>query len=392
MDKVYEAYNLQASPKICLKDYFEEYGQLAEPYACYDADKSAEEKILQLMDIELSQSRLQLIAHYCSIDNLKLPVEDIYDEECKKGKCKDDKTLEKIVHNTQLETIKALKAYDTVLVNNYKHHNGIKIKYEKSNLDNTSEVTVTPGSDFLVYVRIYEPFKYSLRRRETYKQCLPLLRLKNIISIVGCQTLAELREKIMCISDLSISMEISENPNKLSTKMAKDVYKSGFFYIEDTFYNDTRDPNNINYSSVILKWAEARNIGPFKTAIMENTKIRSLCVRFGFPWVYQHQGCCEHLIVLSDARLVTKDDELAISSYPRIERIRPNKGKNCIMCGILNVRWITTEHDRIPHDTSYFCDRCFKSYNYIDGKKVGNFKAYRYPYIPELMLKKRSNT
>lgn len=65
MDKVYGAYNLQASSKICLKDYFEEYSQLVKPYVCDDKDKSTKEKILQLMDIELSQSTLRLIANYC---------------------------------------------------------------------------------------------------------------------------------------------------------------------------------------------------------------------------------------------------------------------------------------------------------------------------------------
>lgn len=86
------------------------------------------------------------------------------------------------------------------------------------------------------------------------------------------------------------------------------------------------------------------------------------------------------------------DDILTLSAYPKVERIRPACGKNCTMCGILNVHWIITEHDRIPHDISYFCNKCFKSYNYVDGKKVGNFKAYNYPCISELLpVKKCSN-
>jgi len=50
-----------------------------------------------------------------------------------------------------------------------------------------------------------------------------------------------------------------------------------------------------------LEWATARDIGPFKVATMD-AQIGSLYTKFGFPWVYQHQGCCEHLIVLTDAR------------------------------------------------------------------------------------------
>lgn len=64
-----------------------------------------------------------------------------------------------------------------------------------------------------------------------------------------------------------------------------------------------RNANNKDYSDIILKWAATRNrLGPFKTAKMEDVRVDTLCARFGFPWVYMHQGCCEHLIVLSDAR------------------------------------------------------------------------------------------
>lgn len=79
------------------------------------------------------------------------------------------------------------------------------------------------------------------------------------------------------------------------------MYQSGFFYIEDTFYNDTSVSTNIDYSNVILEWATAHGIGPFKVASMD-AQVNSLSTKFGFPWVYQHQGACEHLIVLTDAR------------------------------------------------------------------------------------------
>ena len=82
----------------------------------------------------------------------------------------------------------------------------------------------------------------------------------------------------------------------------QDVYKSGFIFIEDTFYNDFRHHSNLDYSHVIRKWADTHGLGPFKTALMEKTKFEDLTVRMGYPYVYQHQGNCEHLIVFSDAR------------------------------------------------------------------------------------------
>jgi len=74
--------------------------------------------------------------------------------------------------------------------------------------------------EFLVYIRVYEPFK-SQSRSFKYRTDIPILKLKSIISILGCQTLYDLRQKIMCQSDLSITKEISENPNQRPGPMAK---------------------------------------------------------------------------------------------------------------------------------------------------------------------------
>ncbi|KAL0126110.1 hypothetical protein PUN28_004913 [Cardiocondyla obscurior] len=387
MDKIYKVYNRQASSKISLQNYFEKYSNLIQSLKNYDNDQLDEEKIFKLMDTDLSQARTLLIKQYCSIDNLTLPIEAVKDE--KQDKNGHVKLPETISDNVPLETLKILKNLSKETLHKPRNQIGTCINYPKSTvIHNTS--MAKPGKDFLVYIRVYEPFK-SHPRSFKYKTGIPVLKLKSVISIFGCQTLYQLRQKIICQSDLSITKEISEKPHQKLEPMAKTVYKSGFFYIEDTFYNDTSDPLNVDYSSTILEWAEARGIGPFKVDTM-NTQIKSLCTKFGFPWVYQHQGSCEHLIVLSDARLANMDDELMLCSYPRIERIIPPSGKNCIYCGIFNVHWIVMDHDRIPHDVSYFCSNCFISYNYVDGKKIGNFKAYSYPCIPNLMLRMENHS
>lgn len=68
------------------------------------------------------------------------------------------------------------------------------------------------------------------------------------------------------------------------------------------------------------------------------------------------------------------------SSYPRIHRLRAGSTKYCMVCGVFAAGWITTNNERLPHDPCYFCDTCFYSFNYIDGKKIGNFKAYKVPF------------
>ncbi len=79
--------------------------------------------------------------------------------------------------------------------------------------------------------------------------------VKNFFSTFeGSNTLSELRDFIKCPIDFMIPDDVSDNPfatvvNPVtgktekcwdSKKKYKDIYKSGFFYIEGCFYNDMR--------------------------------------------------------------------------------------------------------------------------------------------------------
>lgn len=74
------------------------------------------------------------------------------------------------------------------------------------------------------------------------------------------------------------------------------------FYIEETFYDDMRCPSNIEYSEKVLDWAEKHNLSLGHKAKMEYTNIIDLTVKLGYPYLYQHQGNCEHLFCFSDVR------------------------------------------------------------------------------------------
>ena len=62
------------------------------------------------------------------------------------------------------------------------------------------------------------------------------------------------------------------------------------------------------YCRPILKWAREQNHEShrdFRTAKMEDTKFLDLNVQLGVPYLYQHQGNCEHIIIFTDIRWVT---------------------------------------------------------------------------------------
>ncbi|XP_015604974.1 snRNA-activating protein complex subunit 3 isoform X2 [Cephus cinctus] len=364
MDAVYGVYNKTSSEKVNLKEYFDQYSKLVNCKELHDLRTKALNPSGNFLQGQLPDEDFKFLAEYCSVDNLTVPGEV--------PKCMDPRTMrrkeiyetEDIPDDVGLQTLvelkKRLNSKQSNTINSIKYRSETYVQHDVAK---SAGPLAKPGQDTLIYIRVYNPFMH----RNTGVDKPQKISLNCVIVMLGFQTLDKLRDKISCISDLSVSTDVSKHPIRKAGPSAKELYKSGFFYIEDTFYNDFRDPTNEDYSKVIRDWAETRNLGPFKTASMADVRVDSLSVRFGFPWVYQHQASCEHLIVFSDARLINFDDNLDVSSYPRIHRIRPRPSRYCMMCGVHAVRWITTNNDRLPHNPCFFCDTCFKSYNYVKG-------------------------
>jgi snRNA-activating protein complex subunit 3 len=111
--------------------------------------------------------------------------------------------------------------------------------------------------------------------------------------VLGSQYLSTLKDRIYCLND-----HILNGQN----------IKSGYFFIENTFYNDTRQPNNMDYSLPILEWVNINqrytqpNLGVFTSKSMENVRFKDLSIRIGAPYVFVHQGNCEHLIMFTSLR------------------------------------------------------------------------------------------
>ena len=63
----------------------------------------------------------------------------------------------------------------------------------------------------------------------------------------------------------------------------------------------------IFFSSEIIKWARQNqhpSYDKFSKAKMEETRFLDLKIQLGVPYMYQHQGNCEHIITFLDIRLV----------------------------------------------------------------------------------------
>lgn len=245
------------------------------------------------------------------------------------------------------------------------------------------EEECVPRNEVVLTVQVFRPIKTpsGMKKVRLGAHNFPF-KIQVELAVLGSQSLRSLREKIACISDAAVIGDFSEDPDRISDQRSIELYKSGFFYIGNTFYNDMSDPSCRDYSKVIIKWAKDphREIGPFKTADMAKTKFADLELRLGYPYVYVHQGYCEHLVVFSDMRVLHPHDSQNRLDYPMpLKTFAFGRRVFCMLCHQNTARWVTYENERVDEDTFFFCDTCFRSYNYTtDHKKIGKFRAAPY--------------
>jgi len=234
--------------------------------------------------------------------------------------------------------------------------------------------------EHLYVVRVYRPILHP-KIAYTHRSHREMFYDKEIWCL-GENTLDQLRDLITCPNDNNfVGYQQVDTLNKLAPR-AGDVYKSSFLYIGDCFYIDTRDKNNIDLSETIIQWARDRpkgGIGPFKKGVMEDTKFDDLEIRIGQPYVFNHLGNHEHLLVFNDVRLAGPEDPQKAEHYPLVRSIGTQQSRMCMVCNIKIATWVTLNNKRVGENPFFFCSLCYKSFNIKkDGTKECDFEEYRY--------------
>ncbi|KAI3352383.1 hypothetical protein L3Q82_005349 [Scortum barcoo] len=228
-----------------------------------------------------------------------------------------------------------------------------------------------PEGEVLLTINVYYPV---LTEKFNY------VRPHMTLLMTGSHSLAELRDAICCVSDLQVCGEFSNTPDMAPDFISKDHFKSAFFFFEGVFYNDMRFPECQDISMTTIEWAKAHNFPPFSQAKMEDTLLVDLKVKVGFPYLYCHQGDCEHLVIITDIRLTHKNDCLDKKLYPLVTHKHRVVTQKCAVCHVFIGRWFTTNDQFAPSDPCLFCDKCFRMLHYdAEGNKLGDFLAY--PYV-----------
>ncbi|PWA62283.1 snRNA-activating protein complex, subunit 3 [Artemisia annua] len=238
---------------------------------------------------------------------------------------------------------------------------------------NTREHIPLHDSEILLCVEVY----YSNRVKTWVKN--------QEILVLGQQFLTELRDKIYCLSDKIMESAKKHDP-------------SGYFLIEDIFYNDLREAGAIDYSKPILDWLReskktahekwecitsgallpkekeylGSGSGPkmpqFTARSMQKTRFCDISFRLGAGYLYCHQGECKHLIVIRDMRLIHPEDVQNRAAYPLILFQSKLRFQKCSCCKIFKAVKVTTDDKWAPENPCYFCDVCYYMLHYKDDQ------------------------
>ncbi|XP_062207850.1 snRNA-activating protein complex subunit-like isoform X2 [Phragmites australis] len=214
--------------------------------------------------------------------------------------------------------------------------------------------------------------------------------------VLGSQFLTDLRDNIYCLTD------------KLMKVAGQHDY-SGYFLIDDTFYNDTRHCSASDYSKPILEWLNdsndevaekwdaitsgvlkkrqkdllrglnISNVPEFKSERMQRTRFSDLHFRLGAGYLYCHQGNCKHMIVIRDMRLIHPEDTQNQAEYPLMTFQLQKRFQKCSVCQIYLATKMSVDDKWALNNPCYFCIKCYYLLHYKeDGSLLYPHTVYDY--------------
>ena len=199
------------------------------------------------------------------------------------------------------------------------------------------------------------------------------------------QPLSVLKDALYCIQDQS-PIDLTNAPVEGTTEATSTTNSSGFFFIEGTFYNDKRDPDNVDYAAEIANWMASGasaywSSQPTQMATMEDTKFEELTLQVGKKYLYCHRAKCEHIISVNSIRAVSPQDEQNMNAYPILVFQAKHRQRKCSICDRNMAKWITSGDSFSIEDPSYYCTECYDMAHRNEGGSTSRTGFKTLPYL-----------
>ncbi|TDH72370.1 hypothetical protein CCR75_003402 [Bremia lactucae] len=194
------------------------------------------------------------------------------------------------------------------------------------------------------------------------------------------QKLTDLVDLIVCAND---------------ERLAEYAKASKLLYFGKKMFVDRRVPGSLDYSNEIIQWIQAKPErqekfgafpidGPPRPSLHLST-FADLDLLIDVPGVYIHQGECEHLIRLKDARLPHEYDASTSSGiFPlRLPNALNHPLRNCLICQNYSAKYVCYGDRLAVVDPMFFCHRCYRAAHYdVNGNLIYN-DFLSFPFVQD---------
>jgi hypothetical protein len=194
------------------------------------------------------------------------------------------------------------------------------------------------------------------------------------------QRISELVDLIACAND---------------ERLREHARDSKFIYFAQKFFVDRRAPGSVDYSEQIVRWIRAKperqtKFGSFADGdrvahSLHSSTFADLELHVDVPGVFIHQGECEHLLRLRDARLPHEFDAPKSSGlFPlRLPNSLPRALRNCSICQAFSAKYVCYGDRLALMDPMFFCDRCYRAAHYDANGKLIYDDFLSFPFVQD---------
>ncbi|DAZ98672.1 TPA: hypothetical protein N0F65_008798 [Lagenidium giganteum] len=199
--------------------------------------------------------------------------------------------------------------------------------------------------------------------------------------VLASQTLADVVDLVACAYD---------------QRLHEHAKHSKLVFFDGRFYMDRRDGDNqIDYSQEIQDWILARPSRKAKYGVhdrsqgsdigtLAETCWKDVAWKVDVPGVYIHQGECEHLVRLRDARVVHEHDESDRSAFPlRLPNPLLRLLRNCFICSNYCAKFVCFGDRLSISDPMFYCERCYRTAHYDNAGQLIYADFQSFPFIQD---------
>ncbi|CAL8071919.1 unnamed protein product [Calicophoron daubneyi] len=367
-------YGKISSPLVCVENIADMFGSLPPECQMPKEEDIKLSLVSEFGELCSDQAIFDQLQRDCNLNNL------LFEGECT--------TLEEVLNVTpprpegliQLKTLENIKKVRSVLKKRVSLLHAIHrlprplvdLSYNNMSDDPSSVTELIP--DVRLTVSIYRPIAFPTLDISALSRYLVMTQR---LVLLGSQTLKDLRDAIKCPQDevwLGDCSDALDDPQLHIP--ARRLYKSSFFFVEGTFFDKPSCEQGEYLSTPILEWMKLKEkdhkYGSLTVSPMDLMPLSKLTVHVGKPYLFLHQGNCEHVIIISDIMLPDRECCHVRSAFPILTGRCLMRSLKCIACRRLAARWMVTKARMLlPVDPCLLCDVCLRMLVYnSDGSKV----------------------